>query len=264
MPSLTGLTGLVFGSGIPLSGLTVYYDFSNPNCYPGSGTTINNLASYSNIAGNLSGSLAGGTPAFTLDGSKSYISFVSSSEQYMYYTIPTFGPSFTNISIYASPTSAWDGEGDIGGARWGHEGLSATTSNGFVQQAYPGPSTTTQAVEYVPVSPGYVNYTDYGFPTPSSITTPHFYFHGYDNSNGYYMTGYDNAITETTSVPPLANRATKNDTKVYFSRLDPRQAGAFGPRFTSTKIYLHMLYNRKLSISELTLIYKSLKNRFNF
>jgi hypothetical protein len=60
-------------------GLTAYYDFSNPNCYPGSGTTIYDLSGYNN-----NGTLTNGTSfdttnggALVFDGVDDYVQFTS-------------------------------------------------------------------------------------------------------------------------------------------------------------------------------------------
>jgi hypothetical protein len=66
-------------SSIVNQGLTVYYDFSNPNCYAGSGTTIYDLSGYNN-----NGTLTNGTSfdttnggALVFDGVDDYVQFTS-------------------------------------------------------------------------------------------------------------------------------------------------------------------------------------------
>jgi hypothetical protein len=66
-------------SSIVNQGLTVYYDFSNPNCYAGSGTTIYDLSGYNN-----NGTLINGTSynttnggALVFDGVDDYVQFTS-------------------------------------------------------------------------------------------------------------------------------------------------------------------------------------------
>ena len=66
-------------SSIVSQGLTVYYDFSNPNCYPGSGTTIYDLSGYNNngtlINGTSFDTTSGG--ALVFDGVDDYVQFTS-------------------------------------------------------------------------------------------------------------------------------------------------------------------------------------------
>lgn len=260
-------TAVVSGPSIPLNGLEIYYDFSNPKSYPGSGNTVYNLGAYKNVNATLSGSIAGGLPTFVSDGLSSHVTFVASNEQFMFYTLPTWGPSFTNISVFSSITSpTWslanNEIGEMGGIRWLASG--ATTTNGFIISTYPGPgggSSSYMAVEAISGTTLY--YTNDIYVTPASILVPNLYYQGYDHSTGHWLAGNNDNIFDFTGGTPLPGRGTKNNSPVYFSRLDPRLFSIAGDRFTNAKLYLHMLYNRKLSASEINMIYRYLKTRMN-
>jgi len=74
-----GISTYLPTSSIVNQGLSVYYDFSNPNSYPGSGTTIYDLSGYNN-----NGTLINGTSysttnggALVFDGVDDYVQFTS-------------------------------------------------------------------------------------------------------------------------------------------------------------------------------------------
>lgn len=66
-------------SSIVNQGLTAYYDFSNPNCYPGSGTTIYDLSGYGNNGTLTNGPTFSTTNggALVFDGVDDYVQFTS-------------------------------------------------------------------------------------------------------------------------------------------------------------------------------------------
>lgn len=258
----------IFGPEVVLSGLKVYYDFSNPASYPGFGSTVYDISGNRNHA-IISGS---GTSLPTLipdnEYARGYMSFSSANEQFMRTILPTWGTSFTQIVICASPGSTWDGIGSIGSVRWDWEGSNSNLVNGWVNDAmnlsawsYDSGSFT--AVEYKTSIPLQSTFTDIGFNLPQDQTVPNFYCKGYNHNNGEFTNCLNSNIITYGLGSILTNRGPRTNTRIYFARLDERYGPALA-RFTSVNFYLYMLYDRLLSEAEIALNYEALKFRFGF
>ena len=183
--------------------------FRSPASYPGSGNTVYNLIpSYSSITARLSGS-AGSIPTFNSNGIKSYLNFDSSSQHWMYYDMPTMGPSFTAIIIVASPYSGWISENN--GSSIVEAYPSSTPLSGF--RLFVGSSNIQWGISST--APG--NFFSLPDQTPSPINTPHYYYLSLDNSSANYIGGIDTNIASS-GTATLSNRGTSTNIRTTFSR----------------------------------------------
>lgn len=242
----------VFGPSIVTNGLVVYYDFANPRCAP-SGDIVNNLIpAYSNITASLSGSGAN-RPTLV---SNTYLSFNRLNENFMYYNLPSMGPSFTSILIASSPTSNWVVVGTNQSTLI--DGITPSTPLS-AYRLFTNPSDSVWGVMRTSIG-GYGNTSNNLAP---SITSPHYYYCSFDNSTGNTRYGVDSNIvySETLST---TNRGTGTNASFYFSRFNPYYFVNFGARFLDSNIYYHMYYNRALSATEISQNYNAVKKRFGF
>jgi len=243
----------IIGPNIALDGLVVYYDFSNPKCYS-TGDTVNNLMPiYPNITASLSGS---GVSRPTLV-SNTYLNFNRLNENYMYYTLPSMGPSFTSILIASSPTSTWQATNtNVSSLIYAANASNPVSGYRFITN----PSTISWDIESNSGGNSYSNALSTQTPTP--LTSLHYYYLSFNNTTGNYLCGIDTNSPSSGTILVPSNRGTSINTSVYFSRYHPLVTANFTARWLNSNIYYHMYYNRALSINEITQTYYALKYKY--
>ena len=207
-------------------GLTAYYDFSNPNCYPGSGTTIYDLSGYNN-----NGTLTNGTSFDTTNGGALVFDGV---DDYVQFT-----------STYAGTICFW-GIADTG-ATDGLQALVGVTATGdgalrFLGGTFRGNATGGEA------GTADVNDYQYGY-------TNQFMINGVSSlpktGQGYYVVPNGRTLTQNFYVGAIGNRNVSTLSHTFMGRV------------YKGKIFKVMIYNRQLTNSELLQNFNAQRNRFN-
>jgi hypothetical protein len=212
-------------SSIVNQGLTVYYDFSNPNCYAGSGTTIYDLSGYNN-----NGTLING-PTFSTDGGGALV--FDGVDDYVQFT-----------STYAGTICFW-GIADVG-ATDGLQALVGVTSTGdgalrFLGGTFRGNATGGEA------GTADVNDYQYGY-------TNQFMINGVSSlpktGQGYYVVPNGRTLTQNFYVGAIGNRNVSTLSHIFQGRV------------YKGKIFKVMIYNRQLTNAELLQNYNAFKAQY--
>lgn len=240
---------VVIGPNIPPQGLLVYYDISNASSYLGTGDIVNNLTSYQSITGSLFN-----TPTYNSANPKN-LEFTAASSEYLEYNIGVLGLSFTAITIASSLSSTWNDYGAFpeGGFFVGP----GIISNGFTIQAQPAGSGRSVVYGLTPSTNGF-QYI--GTVESSNITIPNMYFVGFNDVPGNQQVIYGLNSTTYGGNFPIPITRTNQNLRMVIGKGDPT-AGL--TRYMNMKIYVHLLYNRKLSISEIKAVYNAYKIQYN-
>ena len=214
-------------SSIVNQGLTVYYDFSNPNCYPGSGTTAYDLSGYGYNGtltnGVLYDTTSGG--ALIFDGVDDYVNFASD-----YY-----GPNIQTVCIW--------GIADNGAT----SGLQALVANSVVGDA----SLRFHGGTFRAVAPNAPDSNDYQLNNvnklmingTSSLST---------DGNGFYVVPNGRTLTQNFYVGAIGN--------MNLSTL----SHIFNGRVYKGKMFRVALYNRQLTNAELQQNFNAFKAQYGF
>lgn len=240
---------VVSGPSLPIEGLQLYYDFSNPNCYPGSGDTVYNLVpTQKGITGSLFNS-----PTYTSNSSTGNFSF-NGVNQYLRCSPVTIGPAFTALVIAKSnAVSFWSTNySNLFGGGTANPG-SVFKSTGFTLGTDQFAGTTTNGIRYVACSNGGVPTTSYT--VPSSVTNSRLYFiktlGGASPMTNIY--GYNNTFSSSSFA---FARTQSNIINLYMATND-NASGAF----LNVTIYTALLYNRALNNKEILDIYNIFNKR---
>jgi hypothetical protein len=212
-------------SSIVNQGLTVYYDFSNPNCYAGSGTTIYDLSGYNN-----NGTLINGTSYSTTNGGALIFDGV---DDYVQFT-----------STYAGTICFW-GIADVG-ATDGLQALVGVTSTGdgalrFLGGTFRGNATGAEAgtADNNDYQFGYVNQ----FMINGVSSLPKTY-------QGFYVVPNSRTLTQNFYVGAIGNRNVSTLSHTFMGRV------------YKGKIFKVMIYNRQLTNAELLQNYNAFKAQY--
>jgi hypothetical protein len=206
-------------------GLTVYYDFSNPNCYPGSGTTAYDLSGYGN-----NGTLINGTSFDTTNGGALVFDGV---DDYVQFT-----------STYAGTICFW-GIADTG-ATDGLQALVGVTATGdgalrFLGGTFRGNATGAEA--------GTADNNDYQFGYVNQ-----FMINGVSNlpktGQGYYIVPNGRTLTQNFYVGAIGNRNVSTLSHTFLGRV------------YKGKIFKVMIYNRQLTNAELKQNFDAFKSQY--
>jgi len=224
----------IYNAGVPIylpsqsivnQGLTVYYDFSNPNCYSGEGTTIYDLSGYNN-----NGTLTNGPTfstdnggALVFDGVDDYVQFSSTYAG----TICFWGIMDSNIPGLAALVGV-DATGD---------GALRTLSSSF-RGAIPPP--------YIA---GAADNNDYQFGYVNQ-----FMINGVSNLpidyQGLYVIPNNRTLTQNFYVGAIGNRNVSTLSHIFQGRV------------YKGKMFKVMIYNRQLTNAELLQNYNATKAQY--
>jgi hypothetical protein len=212
-------------SSIVNQGLSVYYDFSNPNSYPGSGTTVYDLSGYGN-----NGILTNG-PTFSTDSGGALV--FDGVDDYVQFT-----------STYAGTICFW-GIADVG-ATDGLQALVGVTSTGdgalrFLGGTFRGNATGAEA--------GTADNNDYQFGYVNQ-----FMINGVSSlpktGQGYYIVPNGRTLTQNFYVGAIGNRNVSTLSHTFLGRV------------YKGKIFKVMIYNRQLTNAELLQNYNATKAQY--
>jgi hypothetical protein len=212
-------------SSIVNQGLSVYYDFSNPNSYPGSGTTVYDLSGYGN-----NGTLTNG-PTFSTDSGGALV--FDGVDDYVQFT-----------STYAGTICFW-GIADAG-ATDGLQALVGVTSTGdgalrFLGGTFRGNATGAEA--------GTADNNDYQFGYVNQ-----FMINGVSSlpktGQGYYIVPNGRTLTQNFYVGAIGNRNVSTLSHTFLGRV------------YKGKIFKVMIYNRQLTNAELLQNYNAFKAQY--
>lgn len=208
-------------------GLTAYYDFSNPNCYPGSGTTIYDLSGYNN-----NGTLINGTSfsttnggALVFDGIDDYVQFTSTYAG----TICFWGIMDTDIPVLGAlvgVTATGDG---------------ALRTEGLSFRGVSGPPLNWNG--------GDVNDFQVGYPAQfmingtSSLSS---------SGGGVFVVPNGRTLTQNFYVGAIGGRNVST------------LSHTFGGRVYKGKMFKVMIYNRQLTNAELKQNFDAFKSQYGF
>jgi hypothetical protein len=215
-------------SSIVNQGLTVYYDFSNPNCYGGEGTTIYDLSGYNN-----NGTLINGTSysttnggALVFDGVDDYVQFTSTYAG----TICFWGIMDNDIPGLAALVGV-NATGD-GALRW--YGTNFKSFRGAVPPPY-----IAGAADANDYQTGYLN---------------QFMINGVSNlpldGNGFYIIPNNRTLDQNFYVGAIGNRNVSTLSHTFMGRT------------YKGKIFKVMIYNRQLTNAELLQNYNATKAQY--
>jgi hypothetical protein len=212
-------------SSIVNQGLSVYYDFSNPNSYPGSGTTVYDLSGYGN-----NGTLTNG-PTFSTDSGGALV--FDGVDDYVQFT-----------STYAGTICFW-GIADAG-ATDGLQALVGVTSTGdgalrFLGGTFRGNATGAEAgtADNNDYQFGYVNQ----FMINGVSSLPKTY-------QGFYVVPNSRTLTQNFYVGAIGNRNVSTLSHTFMGRV------------YKGKIFKVMIYNRQLTNAELLQNYNATKAQY--
>lgn len=257
----------IIGPNIVLDGLVAYHDIANPNSYPGSGNTINDLAPLRGLSTASLSQVGGGiTYNSTFPQSLTFISG-SGVRASGSFKLTNFGPSFTAIIVASSPTPTWNPNGTAiigyrGGALVAGGGNNSATpaTSGFIFSAWYNTNFNSNQIQcgIKQSAGGDAQYQI--LLTGVDITKPHVYYLSYNEGTaltlGSLTLGYD---TTFSTVQTLTLNRIPSDVNLYYSWQD--EAG-YPSRYLTYNMYLGMIYNRALTTTELTQTYYALKSRF--
>jgi hypothetical protein len=203
-------------------GLTAYYDFSNPNCYPGSGTTIYDLSGYNNngtlINGTSFDTTSGG--ALVFDGVDDYVQFTSMANSTICFWGIADAGSTTGLQALVAQSATGDGALRFHGGTFRAVAPNAPDSNdyqlGFVNQLM-------------------INGT-------SSLAT---------DGSGFYIVPNGRSLTQNFYVGSL--HASYNVSTL---------SHIFQGRVYKGKIFKVMIYNRQLTNAELLQNFNAFKSQY--
>ncbi len=227
----------IYSAGVPIylpsqsivnQGLTVYYDFSNPNCYGGEGTTIYDLSGYNN-----NGTLINGTSysttnggALVFDGVDDYVQFTSTYAG----TICFWGIMDNDIPGLAALVGV-NATGD-GALRW--YGTNFKSFRGAVPPPY-----IAGAADANDYQTGYLN---------------QFMINGVSNlpldGNGFYIIPNNRTLDQNFYVGAIGNRNVSTLSHTFMGRT------------YKGKIFKVMIYNRQLTNAELLQNYNATKAQY--
>jgi len=211
-------------SSIVNQGLTVYYDFSNPNSYPGSGTTVYDLSGYDNN-GTLINSPTFSTDnggALVFDGVDDYVQFTSTYAG----TICFWGIMDANISENGALV-----------------GVTAT-GDGALRQG----SLSFRGIAGPPFNWNGGDSNDYQFGYPNQ-----FMINGTSSlstTNGYYVVPNSRTLTQNFYIGAIGNRNVSTLSHTFMGRT------------YKGKIFKVMIYNRQLTNTELQQNFNAFKSQF--
>jgi hypothetical protein len=212
-------------SSIVNQGLTVYYDFSNPNCYSGEGTTIYDLSGYNN-----NGTLTNGPTfstdnggALVFDGIDDYVQFSSTYAG----TICFWGIMDNNIPGLAA----------LVGVTATGDGALRTLSSSF-RGAIPPPYIA-GAADNNDYQFGYVN--QFMINGVSSLSLDY---------QGLYVIPNNRTLTQNFYVGAIGNRNVSTLSHIFQGRV------------YKGKIFKVMIYNRQLTNAELLQNYNATKAQY--
>ena len=215
-------------SSIVNQGLSVYYDFSNPNSYPGSGTTVYDLSGYSN-----NGTLTNGPTFSTNNGGALVFDGV---DDYVQFT-----------STYAGTICIW-GIGDAGYTGENLNALIGVTETGDGALRMAGGS-------FRGIDPrfqwngGDSNDYQFGYPNQfmingtSSLVT---------DGNGFFTIPNNRTLTQNFFIGAIGNRNVSTISHNFMGRV------------FKGKIFKVMIYNRQLTNAELLQNYNAAKAQYGF
>jgi len=215
-------------SSIVNQGLSVYYDFSNLNSYPGSGTTVYDLSGYGN-----NGTLTNG-PTFSTDSGGALV--FDGVDDYVQFT-----------STYAGTICIWG----IGNAGYTGENLNALigvteTGDGALRMA--GGSFRGIDPRF-PWNGGDSNDYQFGYPNQfmingtSSLVT---------DGNGFFTIPNNRTLTQNFFIGAIGNRNVSTISHNFMGRV------------FKGKIFKVMIYNRQLTNAELLQNYNAAKAQYGF
>jgi hypothetical protein len=214
-------------SSIVNQGLTVYYDFSNPNCYAGSGTTAYDLSGYG-----YNGTLTNGVSYDTTSGGALIFDGV---DDYVTFAPDYYGPNIQTICIW--------GIADVG-ATSGLQALVANSVGGDASLRFHGGT-------FRAVAPNAPDNNDYQLNNvsklmingTSSLST---------DGNGFYVVPNGRTLTQNFFVGAIGS--------MNLSTL----SHVFNGRVYKGKMFRVALYNRQLTNAELQQNFNAFKSQYGF
>jgi hypothetical protein len=218
------------GPKIVTDGLILALDAADRTSYPGSGTAWNDLV------GSNNGTLTNGPTFNSRNGGSIVFDGVDD------YCLSTFAfpQALTVITIGASVQSTWNNYGGLGSNR---------AQNGYIIHNNQNGTDTT----YYLLNAN-SNYTGLSTVNPSNVQNPNFYAVSTNGSNLHksYLNG--NLMgTDTTTINRTPTPSPTDDYLGWDST---------AVRPNNCKIYIHLVYNRQLTDSEILQNYNATKKRF--